>query len=59
MYFGILNVMKEGIMEIKDLNLFQIFLLNILSESWKLPVGPGSGFFSIFSFLGQLFLKSL
>lgn len=28
MYFGILNVMKEGIMEIKDLNLFQIFLLN-------------------------------
>lgn len=45
--------------ENKRLESFLNLSVEFLNESWKLPVGGRSSLFSISSFNGQLFLKTL
>lgn len=50
---------KERYNENKRLESFLNLSVEFLNESWKLPVGGRSSLFSISSFNGQLFLKTL
>ena len=59
MHFLHIKCNKGRYNENKRLESFLNLFTEFLNESWKLPVGGRSSFFSISSFNGQLFLKTL